>query len=299
MELHPSGEQHEIAFADQRAMVTEVGATLREYSVGDRAILDGFPAAELCSGARGQVLLPWPNRIRDGAYKFAGHRQQLALSEPERHNASHGLVRWSPWRLVERSWERVRLGLTLHPQPGYPFLLDLAVEYLLDADGLRVTTSARNRGTDAAPFGAGSHPYLKPRGALEGARLRIPARTYLEVDERLLPTGRRLPVEGSPYDFRRPRPIDATMLDTCFTDFTDSWIELDGTRLWWDGSHRFVQVFSGDTLSPVRRRQGLAVEPLSCPADAFNSTAGLVVLEPGKSWSGSWGIELPADNEIP
>lgn len=294
MERWPSGEQHEIVFGDQRAVITEVGATLRQYSAGDRAVLDGFAADEVCSGGRGQVLVPWPNRVRDGAYEFGGHRQQLALSEPDRHHAIHGLVRWVPWRPLERTAARISLGFTLYPGPGYPYLLDLSVEYSLGAEGLRATCRAENRGRESAPFGFGSHPYLKPRGALEGALLRLPARSYLEVDERLIPTGRRLSVEGTPYDFRSPRPVGATVLDICYADLDEPGLEFDGLSLRWDVAHSFVQLFTGDTLGADRRRQGLAAEPMSCPANAFNSGEGLIVLAPGGHWSGSWGISRGA-----
>ena len=272
-------------------MVTEVGATLRELSSGGRPLIDGFGADEICSGGRGQLLLPWPNRIRAGAYEFGGHRQQLPLSEPQHANAIHGLTRWSSWRLLDRSAERVRLGLDLHPQPGYPFQLSLAVEYVVSEAGLRVEVEAGNRGTGPAPFGCGSHPYLKPASdVVDGGLLRIPARSYLEVDERLIPTGRRLPVEGTRYDFRQARPLGDTVLDTCFADFDERAVEFDGRRLEWDAGFRFVQLFSGDTLAPERRRRGLAVEPMTCPADAFNSGEGLLVLEPGAVWRGAWTI---------
>lgn len=288
----PSGEQHEIAFGDQLAVVTEVGATLRRYAAGGREVLDGFDEGEICSGGRGQLLIPWPNRLRDGAYAFGGRRLQLPLSEPDRHNASHGLVRWAPWRVLDRSAAHLRLGLSLHPQPGYPFLLELAVEYALGEEGLAVRTTATNPGSAAAPFGMGSHPYLRPRaGLVDGATLRIPARTYLEVDERLLPTGRRLPVGGTELDFGTARPIGGAVLDVCYTDLEEPAVEFDGLRLWWDGAHSYLQAFTGDSLGPERRRRGLALEPMSCPADAFNSGDGLVVLEPGGSWTGAWGIQ--------
>ncbi len=291
VELRPSGEQHEIAFADQRAMVTEVGATLREYSVAGRQVIEGFGPGEVCSGGRGQVLVPWPNRVRDGSYEFGGTRHQLAQSEPERHNAIHGLVRWVPWRLLDRAPDRVQLGFTIHPQPGYPFTVVLSIRYALAEAGLRVSLLARNRGEAAAPFGAGQHPYLRPAGgSIDGAQLRVPARSHIELDQRLIPTGRLLSVSGGPLDYREQRPVDATALDTCFTDFSEPYVELDGTRLWWDALHHYVQLFSGDTLDPGRRRTGLAVEPMSCPPDAFNSGTGLVILAPGGEWSGSWGI---------
>jgi aldose 1-epimerase len=288
---YPSGEQYEILFGDQRAVVTEVGATLREFISGGRTILEGFASSEICSGGRGQVLMPWPNRLRDGAYEFGGRRHQLPLSEPERRNAIHGLVRWANWRPLEHTNERLRLGLTHHPRPGYPFHLELAVVYSLGETGLHVTCSAHNIGPDPAPVGAGCHPYLKPRTELiDQGVLWIPAQTYLEVDERLIPTGRRLPVAGSPYDFRTARPIGDTALDLCFADLEEAAIEFDGLRLLLDEHHPFLQVFTGEALSPDRRRRGLAVEPMSCPADAFNSGEGLVVLDPGDYWSGSWSI---------
>lgn len=291
---HPSGEQFEIRFEDQHAAVAAVGATLREYTAAGRRILDGFGPDEMCSGGRGQVLCPWPNRIGGGVYEFRGRSHQLALSEVERRNAIHGLVRWVPWRLLERGPGQVRLGFTLHPQPGYPFMIELSIRYTLGEGGLRVSVLARNEGSEAAPFGVGHHPYLRPaEGALDGARLRVPARQMLELDERLIPTGTVHSVAATPLDFRAERPVGAAVLDTCFTGFDEPWVELDGARLWWDTSHPFVQVFSGDTLSPERRRHGLAVEPMSCPADAFNSGNGLVVLEPGAEWSGDWGINPP------
>lgn len=289
--MHPSGEQHEIVSGDLRAVVTEVGATLRELTRNGLPLIDGFAAGEMCGGGRGQLLLPWPNRIRDGSYEFGGARQQLALSEAARLNAIHGLTRWITWRLLDRSADRVRLGATLHPQPGYPFLLELAAGYSLGPDGLRVAVEATNRGSGAAPFGCGSHPYLKPAGEIvDGGLLRVPARSYLEMDERLIPTGRRLPVDGTPYDFRHARPLGDTVLDTCFADLDEKVVEFDGRRLEWDAAFEFVQLFTGDSLPPERRRRGLAVEPATCPADAFNSGVGLLVLEPGAGWSGGWTI---------
>jgi galactose mutarotase-like enzyme len=235
--------------------------------------------------------MPWPNRIRDGAYEFRGHRLQLPLTEPDRHNAIHGLVRWSTWQPVEHTQERIHLAFTLRPQPGYPFILELAADYSLGPNGLRTIWSAHNVGSEPAPFGAASHPYLRPTTELiDGARLRIPASTYLEVDDRLLPTGRRLPVDGTPYDFRVPRPLGPAVIDHSFADLDGSAIEFDGLRLAWDANHPFLHVFTGDTIAPERRRRGLALEPMSCAPDAFNSGEGLTVLEPGDYRSGSWSV---------
>src|SRR5262249_37050472 len=143
----PSGIQYEITHGAQRATVAEVGGTLREYLVGDQPVLDGFSVEARADGGRGQPLLPWPNRILDGLYDFDGQRLQLPIEEVERHNAMHGLTRWLNWSLVDHAPHRVRLALTIHPRPGYPFSLALALEYALDASGLLVRTIARNAGS--------------------------------------------------------------------------------------------------------------------------------------------------------
>ncbi len=161
----------------------------------------------MCPSGRGQVLLPWPNRIEDGAYSFDGRDHRLPLTEPEAGNAIHGLVRWDAWTVRERTAERVVLAHVLHPQPGYPFTLDLEVDYALSADGLTVRTRATNLGPDACPFGAGNHPYLRAGGGLvDDLVLRLPASTVLDADARGIPTG-SAPVEERGLDFREPRAI--------------------------------------------------------------------------------------------
>ncbi|MGH3610255.1 MAG: hypothetical protein ACRDRD_19540, partial [Pseudonocardiaceae bacterium] len=132
----PSGEQIEIVHGDQRVVVVEVGGALRVYEVGDWAVLDGYRRDERCTAARGQSLVPWPNRLRDGTYRFEGHDYQLALSEPAKGNAIHGLVRFANWTVAKRARDRVTMAHVLHPQPGYPFALRLTIEYSLSDAGL-------------------------------------------------------------------------------------------------------------------------------------------------------------------
>src|SRR6476660_23296 len=121
--LAPSGDQIEIALDEQRVVVGSVGAGLRTYTVAGRDVLDGFTVGELSPSGRGQVLIPWPNRVAGGSYDFGGVAHQLALGEPEAGNAIHGLVRWAGWTVTEREPARAVLTYTLHPQPGYPFAL--------------------------------------------------------------------------------------------------------------------------------------------------------------------------------
>ncbi|HET9051138.1 MAG TPA: aldose 1-epimerase family protein [Candidatus Dormibacteraeota bacterium] len=299
----PSGRQWDIGHGSQLATIVEVGGGLRAYVVGDRPVVDGYDRTEMCSGGRGQLLMPWPNRIRDGRYRFAGADRQLDLSEPAYGNAIHGLVRWAAWRVIELAASRVSLGHRLHPRPGYPFTLDLRVDYELDDGGLSVRTTAMNVGARPCPFGSGAHPYVRLReGSVDGALLLVPAQSLLETDGRHLPTGGPAPVEGTAFDFRTPRPIGALALDTAFTELERDAAGVarvvlassDGAEqvaVWQDAAHPYVMVYSGDTLGEVdRRRRGLAVEPMTCAPDAFNSGEGLRVLQPGERFSGTWGI---------
>ena len=298
--IAPSGKQITIATKDQQAVVVEVGGGLRSYSVGGRELLDGYGVDEMSSSGRGQVLIPWPNRLQDGSYEFNGLRYQLPLNEPEHCNAIHGLVRWSTWTATEREPHRVVMEHVLYPQPGYPFMLGISIEYALSDSGLQVRTIATNLGTEPCPYGSGAHPYLTLGTAtIDGLILHVPGQTVLRSDERGLPI-RREALEGTEYDFRQPKRIGSIKLDHAFTDLERDAHGLacaqlcDSDRetkvsLWVDQSYSYLMLFSGDPLPNVRRRS-LAVEPMTCPPNAFRTGDALIRLEPGASVTGSWGI---------
>jgi aldose 1-epimerase len=290
----------ELACGAQRVAVTELGGGLRSYEVAGRPVLDGFPPGQRPTSGRGQVLAPWPNRIENGSYEFEGKRLQLPLTEPENGNAIHGLVRKASWNVADRAADRVVLDYVLEPQPGYPFTLSLGIEYLLSASGLTVRTTARNLGAEACPYGSGQHPYLTlGTPTIDRLRLQVPAHEVLLADERGLPVSSES-VDGTEYDFRTGRIIGGTVLDTCFAD-----LERDadgrarvlledpdtnaGVTLWVDESYPYLMVFSGDPLPDVARRS-LAVEPMTCPPNAFRTGEAVVVLEPGESATAAWGI---------
>lgn len=207
--MHRTGEQFRLSHGEQTAVVVELGGALRRYAVGERQVVDGFGADDVITGGRGQLLLPWPNRIGDGRYRWQGQDEQLPVNETAYGNAIHGLLRWSSWRpalRADRSDSRVVLECALWPQPGYPFHLVAAVEYALGPGGLTVTVTARNEGGTAAPYGVGQHPYLAVGGGrVDDLLLTVPARSRLRTDDRALPVASE-PVEGTAYDFRSPGP---------------------------------------------------------------------------------------------
>jgi aldose 1-epimerase len=301
--LPPSGEQHEIRHDDQVVVVAEVGATLRAYSAGGLDVLDGFSVDEPSSAGRGQVLAPWPNRLDGGHYEFDDRPGAAALDEPELGNAIHGLVRWLPWLLASKTDEAVALECVLHPQPAYPWRLELGLEYRLAGDGLEVIARATNASLEAAPFGIGFHPYLTIGIPVDDVRLTIPASRRLTTDERALPVGEE-DVAETEFGFTLRRPVGATRLDTCFIGLArgsdgrsrarlQSTDGERGVEVWADEAFRCLQVYTGDTLEPApRRRQAVAIEPMTCPPNAFASGVDVIRLEPGASWSGAWGIAL-------
>lgn len=293
--------QLEIACGEQRVGVVALGGGLRSYEVAGRALLDGFAPGERPASGRGQVLVPWPNRIEGGSYEFDGKRMQLPLTEPEHGNAIHGLVRRATWSVVDLTADRVLLDYVLEPEPGYPFALALTIEYALSAAGLAVTTTARNIGPEPCPYGCGQHPYLALGTAtVDPLRLQVPAGLVAFSDERGLPV-RTVPVSDTEYDFRAGRAIGETVLDNAFSDLQrdadgrarvllDETESGSGLTLWVDESYPYLMVFTGDPLPDFARR-AVAVEPMTCPPNAFRTGESLIRLEPDESTASTWGIE--------
>lgn len=311
MTIPPSGRQVRLAAHDQELVAVEVGGGIRSYRAGGRDVLDGYAEHEMCDGGRGQLLAPWPNRLAGGAFAWRGQRHQTAITEVGADNAIHGLVRWANWTVPDATpqpWgpqtppDSTSLTLRLHPQPGWPWALDLRVTYRLAAGtGLEVRTTVTNLSGEEVPLGLGWHPYLL--GPVDACRLTLPAATAYRTDERGRPQG-RFPVEGTELDYRHPpgRSLAGARLDTAFTDLERrpggrAVVTLDradgaGFDLWVDGQYTHLMVYTGDTLSHAgRRRQGLAVEPMTGAPDLLNNGDGRRVLAPGATFEATWGVD--------
>lgn len=296
----PSGHQWTIEAGTQRVTLVEVGGGIREYTVNGREILAGYPAEKMASKGVGQLLAPWPNRIRDGRYLFDGRDHQLPIDEPKLSTAIHGLVRWELWDRIEHTPTSVTLARTVQPRPGYPYPLVLRVQWSLGPDGLKVEHQATNVGPTAAPFGLGVHPYLTLGGeSLAEATLQLPAGRRILLDDRQLPIGKEESVEGTEWDYRAGQTIGAAALDTPFvvTERDSGGIATSaltdasgrGAQLWQDDAFGWVQVYNG--VGPAGpANHAIAIEPMTCPPDAFNSGQGLITLNPGERWTATWGV---------
>ncbi len=302
-----SGSQSSIAADGYTADVAGVGATLRTLRFQGRDLVAPFDADEVRPVFRGAVLAPWPNRVVDGRYTFDGVEHELALTEPKRAHALHGLVAWTEFAVLEHEADRVVLGTTVQPQEGFPFRVEVRVEYRLDADGLHTTITGTNTGDDRAPWGTGPHPYLVAgAGSVDDWTLTLPAAEVLEVTEdRLVPTD-LVPVHDE-FDMRQPTSIGSRFIDHAFTGFdrdadgsaaiTVTAADGHGVRVVFGEDCGWAQVHTADHVVPAYHRAALAVEPMTCAPNAFNADAfddevdtGLVVLEPGDAHAAAWTI---------
>ena len=302
-----SGTQHLLRSGDYQAVVASVGASLRVLRhrgpSGERDLIVPFDADEVRPAYRGVTLAPWPNRIVDGRYRFGGVDYVLPLTEPERGHALHGLVSWLDFEAVDKGADHVTLAAQIEPQAGYPWRLYVESSFRLTADGLEQSVTATNMSDTVAPFGISGHPYLVAGpGRVDDWTLELPADIVLGVtDDRLIPTQEQYVGASDPlrFDFREARRIGDARIDHAYTGLrwqdgvarvrlTDA--SGAGVSIAWDEACGWVQIHTADVPARATDRIGLAVEPMTCPPDAFNSENSLIYLDPASRAGGSWTI---------
>lgn len=288
-----------------RAEVVSTGAGLRLLEFDSSALTETWEAGTKPPLSAGLVLAPWPNRVADGTFSFGGVEHHLEITEPARNNASHGFVRRVEWTLVDRTESKVEQSVEVGLHQGWPYPLTLNVIHELTPDGLVVTTTAKNTGSVAAPFALGFHTFVRVGDVpLDECTLEFSAGTRLPLETtRLLPQGTSVPTAGTEYDFHEPKSLKGVLLDTPFSAETPDALGRarhflrapDGTAtvLWTDREFGWVQVFTADPINDQaypNRGRALAIEPMTAPPNALNSGIDLTIIEPGSSWTGSWGM---------
>jgi aldose 1-epimerase len=293
---------------DQRVTVGARGASLRTYRRGDWSVIWGYEGDQNKKAGQGDVLMPFPSRLKDGRYTFGGQTHQLELNDKEGPNAIHGFLRDVIWTPADVTATAVTFQTHISPTSfrGYPFALDVAVTYELGPRGLRTSFAMTNVGPGPAPAGAGFHPYFTVDDhPIDRAEAAFPAAEYLEF-QNLVPTGRVLSVSETPLDYRALKPIGNTRFNFCFCRLerdadgvaTAVIRQSSGSRritLRFDRSFNYLVVYSGEAIPAPDTRRAFAIEPLTCATDAFNHPEwGLSVLAPGEILRGSFEIE-PTD----
>lgn len=281
-----SGTELVLTSGGYTARIVSVGAALASLDLEGHDLVVPHRARDLPRAWQGKTLIPWPNRITEGTYRFDGERFDVPVNERETGAALHGLMGWVDWRVVHADADSATLGAFVAPRYWYPWALESWVTYALHGDtGLSVTITSTNVGARPAPYGVSQHPFLTVDGRrADDCELAVPASRVLEVDSRMAPVALR-DVGELDLDFRSARMLGGRSVDHAFTGLPpEGWTVTlrdpdSGAGVALNADAPWVQVYSGEILDRV----GIAVEPMSCAPDAFNSGEGLVILEPGAS----------------
>ncbi len=301
-----SGAQYTLRAGGYRADISGVGASVRALRSDGRDIIVPFGADEQRPAMRGALLAPWPNRIADGRYESGGAVHQLPVNELATRNAAHGLVAWQEFEPIAQRADALTLRTVIVSQPGYPWTVQVDAHFVLSADGLRQEVTATNLGSGVAPFGLGAHPYLiagEPAAdAVDAWRLHVPAEEVLLISsDRMLPatTVDVAAHVGGRFDFRRARAIGDIRLNNAFTGLRrgsggTAVVRLESdtvaVELECDDRVGWIQVYTSDESAGAEYRHAVAVEPMTCPPDAFNSRVDLAMLEPGAHSGAAWTV---------
>lgn len=307
----PKDVELTLAYGSQRAAVSPFGASLRRYYVqedgSETDILWGYSGGDNKQGGQGDVLIPFPSRVKDGRYTFNGETHQMEHNDKEGPNAIHGFLRSHTWDHALNGKSAVRFETQIrrdeYASKGYPFSLDVTLEYRLDEGGLTCEFLIRNVGEEQAPVGAGFHPYFTVgTEKVDETETLLPASHYLEFEPTLVPTGNLIDVAGTPFDFREFRRVGETRFNHCYTGLIRGADGLARAKLrnpetgrtvtvWMDDSFPYLVVYTGDAIPEPHARRALAIEPMTCATDAFNHPEwGLATPAPGETFQGRYGI---------
>jgi len=287
------------------SIIADYGANINELVLvkegNNFSVIAGYATPEAMlehRGARSDFLIPFPNRVKDGKYSFDGKEYLLPIN-PKHGHAIHGLLRDKKFILKSRKAKEDSASVKLaynykHELEGYPFDFKAELKISLSKKGLVVETRVKNTGKQEMPFGCGWHPYLHLDEKIDDSSLKLPSSTFLEVDERMIPTGSK----GTLDRFSRQRLIGKQEFDTCFAleekkgkakTILFSKEKKAKLIIWQEtGSGKFnhLQVY----IPPSR--DSIALEPMSCAGDAFNNKEGLVVLKPKENFKAKYRVRL-------
>lgn len=286
MDRGASGREIVLQAGDYEARIVTVGAGLAGLRYRGHELIVSHVVNECPPGYLGKVLMPWPNRVAGGSYSWKGSSYDLPVDEPAFGTALHGFVAFQEWEIAEADSSSVLLRTLIAARYSYPWALLAHARYSLDADaGLTVELSATNISEGTAPYGVGFHPYLAVDGLpADELELENPASIIYEADASMIPVAAH-DVASFGLDFRSPTIIGASQLDHAFAGLPEgTWAATlrdpaSGVGVSLSSDARWLQVYSADYIDRV----GVAVEPMSCPPNAFNSGTDVIALNAGET----------------
>lgn len=287
--------------SNSKALISTTGASVLELSLESKNIIKKPKYAQ--SIFAGAILAPWQNRIAHGLWvDDSGNSFELPINEAELGNAHHGLVFDYDFEIVKQAQASVVLAARIPFVAGYPFNVELEINYELTGEGFYCGFRVDNAGHETAPFVIGFHPYFA-LGDPESAILTMPAASFYTQNANKIPVA-KVPTVGTEFDFSKGRALGNLGIDDFFTDLrvvdseiitrlkTPSWcIQLRQSE-----NLKHTVIYRTDNYETEQGViSALAVEPASASADAFNSKEDLVFLRPKESFAGSWSVVLAAE----
>ncbi|MEZ4979433.1 MAG: aldose 1-epimerase, partial [Chitinophagales bacterium] len=197
-------------------IISNYGACINSYKFKDREFISGYQSIEEVSlqQYKGVLLAPFPNRIAKAKFSFDDQHHALTINRAKEGLALHGFLYDKEFRLIEKDADKLILAYDYDGDAaGYPFPFSIAVSYYLEEQGLlRIKTHISNEGKQRLPFGLGWHPYFQMESIIDDLSLSFPSSSYLELDEKLIPTG-ELKAFAEKQKILR---LDNQNYDTCF-----------------------------------------------------------------------------------
>jgi aldose 1-epimerase len=247
-------------------------------------------------------MAPWSGRIADGIWiDESGVERSLAINEPARNNALHGSVYDKAFEVKRATASSVELVIDIAANDGYPHALRLAVSYELEEGELFASFAVKNLSGEKAPFSIGFHPYISTAWADSPLQLQVSAESVLELNGNMIATG-TAKVSDSGKDLRNGKALNELKLDDDFTDLgfvhgiaTTRLLTASGSGLevWQEDVFKHTVIYTPEQFPTAAGSiSAIAIEPCSSAVNAFNSKQDLLVLSPGETRSGSWGIRL-------
>lgn len=287
---------YSITSGEYRAKISDTGAALAELVFAGAHLIEKRTHKRYFSG---EILAPWPNRIANGIYSYSGHDYRLDINEPTRNNALHGLVFDKQWHVISKRSDEINFGIKIDEKEKYPGVLELEMQYKLSVQGLLCTLKATNIGETTLPYGASTHPYISVFGldSVDDFILQMGSGKVLLTDQlRLLPT-ELVDVSQCNFDFRAARAVGKQFIDHAFLQDPNLPREVlvtsragNGVAISFNDSAKWIQIHTADRNGGEDSRKVLAVEPMTCPPDSFNSGVDLIELQPSQSHQLIWQI---------
>ncbi len=289
----------------------DLGSNMFRFRAGTHDIIYSEPDVLKKMGFTGNfVLWPFPNRVHDKRYSYQGEEYSLADVVRVESDAAliHGLVMDRQWQYEQPIIGADAATVTTYVEvnsstpryAGYPFESRLSLTYTLTRSGVTCIYRVQNKGSRVLPFGFALHPYFSLLSGRDETFVTLPARTVMEADDALLPTGRLLDVSGIMYamfDLRQPVAIGCLNLDHVYTDLQPrAHAVIDYRQQAMQLAISATDDFTHAVIYAPPNSSSFCLEHQTCSTDAINfnnqgpehkKMAHLLEVQPGTSHTGS------------